>query len=329
MITRLDSKFLFTALLLNAAWFPPLSFSQVSNETKSETNPTTEQKLPGEAMPDQKFEEKPKRIDTLEEWRRIDDQLVLAVQRFVLLSQRKQELQDKMGKAKGRFEPGDVTPGSILNRKQMTGIATKYDELLKQTAEEKVSVSSLMRRVYGSRRELVGLLDARKTEIEQLGPERGSPESSYELERVTRWLGGLRRGEGNGPQPLLREIVGEELGREMMQGPGPRRGESSPQRRRGQKPAPGEDHPPPPGANTAFPPPGPPPGDGRTQPDPADTPEGPDSPDHPRQGPPPDARMLQERLDRLERENARLQSAIQRLRHEVEALRQQLGAKKG
>lgn len=259
---------------------------------------------PGERPEGDRPEEPPKRggIAKLRDWRKADDQLQSLAGQLLEVEKKKAALQQERAKARERFAPEDITPGSVLARGKLAEITTQLDETLGEVRRRREALMVLMRRIQGSREEIALMLQERKAEL-AAKPKPGDAEA----ERADRWLEGLRLSETEGPAKFFISVLGEETGVGIVSS----LFEAQYNGRRGR---PGRGFGPEGRREREDGPQGPPPGGGP----PGASPDGAGAPPD---GPPDFQRMIK-RLEQMEQQNQKARELLERQAEEIRQLRE-------
>lgn len=247
----------------------------------------------------------PKReiINSLEEWRDLDAQLLESARKFNDLSSRKKKLDERLGDARENSDPQDFTPGRIIKRRTSADLMSDLEGLLGDLRKQREKIGRIAWSVSASRDELGSLLESRRVEIESNPVASRTAEQSTELNRIHAWQRSLAVGMEDGPQEFYLELLGHELAPELLEsardGRRPRGDKKSDDPTRSKKDR-IEGGPPPDR-------PGPEPGMNAFDPRRDNLPE-----------------AMDERIHRLERSQRAQQAIIRRQREEIESLRERL-----
>ncbi|GEM_PF-5322586 len=233
--------------------------------------------------------------ETLSDWRQADHQLLQLAEEYVVITQKQRDLFEQLLRLRGRrrpLEPTDFSPLAIRARRQMSEIFAQYDGLIGQSRDVQERAWKIARWGHGGRERLPALL---RTRQEALKDAKDNPTAAqYERGRIALWLTGFEATGQEGPPGLIMAVLGQELGAGLLFAPGP-----------GRRGSPGRE-----GASGSA-------GGSRGSGSASETGGEPTDPAERRL-------LLQERIRRLEGENARSQEWTARRNQEIARLRAEL-----
>lgn len=166
--------------------------------------------------------EPPARIESIEDWRKLDAELLVVVRDFALLDSERIELIKEFRKNEKNFQPGDLSLSNIMTRRAMSRLAGKYEEHLEKRRALRERLFASGKRVQISRETLRSILEARKSEI-QAPKTQPNTDDKVELARIAKWQLAMTRAERDGPQHFFSTLLGAEIARAILE-PGPGRG---------------------------------------------------------------------------------------------------------